>query len=95
MRMVLSVDLCRSRFSCFCSDIKRWCWGHRSHTSSILIIHQPMMHLATSLCLPLVLSFRSMGDLAIPPPSSLRLVVVPLESSASDEPTSEVQEALV
>jgi hypothetical protein len=80
MHMALFVGLCR--FSCFCPDYKRWCWGGRSHTSSVLIICQSTTRPATSLCPPLVASpVASVGDLAM------------VESPASEESTSEARGA--
>jgi hypothetical protein len=80
MHKALFVGLCR--FSYFCPDYKRWCWGGRSRTSSVLIICQSKTRPATSLRPPLVASpTASVGDLAM------------VESPASEESTSEARGA--
>jgi hypothetical protein len=69
MCMALFIDLSRSHFSSSCSDFKRWCWGDRSHTSLVSIVHRAAACPVTSLCLPLeVSSVASVGDLAMVPP---------------------------
>jgi hypothetical protein len=84
MGMALFIGLGRSRFSCFCPDFERQCWGGRSRTSSVPIICWSAVCLETSLCPPLVASSAaSVGDLAI------------MESLVSEEPMLEAQEAPV
>jgi hypothetical protein len=81
------VRLHRSRFSCFCSDFKKWCRGDRSCASSVPIAHQSMAHSAASLGLPLIASsIGSMGDQAEVTLGLPRMVValVPGVSGADD-----------
>jgi hypothetical protein len=99
MHMVLSVGLRRSYFSCSysCSDIKRWCRGGKSRTSSTLIIHWPALRPVTSSYLRLVAPLAvSMADVAMVPLSLQRPVVSSRETSVSEESTREalVQEML-
>jgi hypothetical protein len=96
MRMVLSISLHRSLFSCSCSDFKRWCWGDRSRTSLALIVHRSAAHLATSPYVPLVASSNArVGDLAMVLLGYPRPVVAPWETPAPEEPSPESQEAPV
>jgi hypothetical protein len=52
--MALFIGSLRSHFSCSSSDLKRWCWGDRSHTLLALIVRRPTTHLVTPPYLPLV-----------------------------------------
>jgi hypothetical protein len=66
MFMALFIAQCHSRFSYTLSDFGWWCWGDRSHTSLVLVIHRPAARLVTSPRLPLVASWAvSMGDLVM------------------------------
>jgi hypothetical protein len=67
-------SLC-SRFSCSCSDFKRWCWGDKSHTLSAPIIPRPATCLVTPPYLPLV-SLVSRGTSA-PEESALEVQEAP------------------
>jgi hypothetical protein len=91
--MALSISLCRSRFSCLCSNFKRWCWGDRSCTSSVPIVHQHAPHPATFLRLPLVVSLAaSASDLVMVAQGLPRLAVAPVESPTLVEPMSRARE---
>jgi hypothetical protein len=47
MRMVLVVRLCRSRFSYFCPEFKKWCRGDRSRVLLVPVAHRrPVVALA-------------------------------------------------
>jgi hypothetical protein len=68
MCKVCSIGLYCSYFSYSCSDFKRWCWGDRSCTLSVLIVRRPVECPATSPYLPLMsLLAASLGDLAMVP----------------------------
>jgi hypothetical protein len=68
----------------FLPNFERWCWGGRSHNSSVLVVHRSMVHPTTSPRPPLVASSATrVSDLAV------------AESPTSKGPTSEAREALV
>jgi hypothetical protein len=93
MRMVLSL-VCHSRFSFFCPNFKKWCWGGRSLTLSVPVIHRFAVRSMRSPLPPLVASpTASVSDLAMVALGSPRLAVVLVESLTSEEPTSEAREA--
>jgi hypothetical protein len=84
MCMALFVGLCRSHFCCFSPDIERWCWGGRSHTSSVPVVHRSMTCPVTSPRPPFVASsIASMDEQALG------------ESPTSKESTSEAREGPV
>jgi hypothetical protein len=56
MRVALIVGLCRSRFSCFYSDSKKWHCGDRSCASLVLVAHQSTARPVTSSSLPMMTS---------------------------------------
>jgi hypothetical protein len=63
---VLFVGLCRSCFSCFCSDFQQWCWGDRSCTSSISVVRQHAARPVTFPRPPLVVaSAVSAGNIVV------------------------------
>jgi hypothetical protein len=95
MRVMLSIGLHYSRFSCSCSDVAGECFGDRSHTLVTLIINRLAACPMILSYLPLVaLSAVSLGDLALASSSSPRMVAVPWEMPVQEEPTSESREAL-
>jgi hypothetical protein len=47
MHMVLVVAFRRSRFSCFCPELKKCCHGDRSHASSVPVTHQRLVVVST------------------------------------------------
>jgi hypothetical protein len=79
MHMALVIGLRRSRFSCFCSDFKKWCRGDRSRASLVPDACHSVTCPAIPLCLPLMASLTlSAGDLAMVTSGLPRPVVAPV-----------------
>jgi hypothetical protein len=86
MRMVLVIYLHRSLFSCYYSNLKKWCHGDRSRASSVSVCGSPMIPLH----LPLMASsITSVGDLAEVALDSQRPVVAPVPRMLSASGTTQ------